>query len=128
MYEFPPPIWTNQDWTVGRLACIAAFGLILPLIVVIYTSHRPWMATVWVVVGVISLCVFGSYFQYGSQTFEPYRYMMALPGLMTVLSAVAAVRIWWRSKEGAVRLHEGIAIALILIVLITLTLPGVTTM
>lgn len=124
MYEFPPPIWTNQDWTVVRLACIAFFGLILPLIVARYTSHRPAMATVWVVVGVISLSVFGSYFQYGSQTYEPYRYMMALPGLLTVLSAVAAVRIWRRSKEGAARLHEGLAIALILLILISLTLPS----
>ena len=126
MYEFPPPIWANQDWTVVRLACIAVFGLIMPLIVVKYSSHRPWMATVWVVVGVISFCVFGSYIQLGNRTYEPYRYMMALPGLLTVFSAVAAVRIWWRSKEGAARLHEGIAIALILLFLISLTLPSVT--
>ncbi len=126
MYEFPPPIWTNQDWTPVRLAVIAIFGMILPLIVARYTSHRPWMATVWVVVGVISLCVFGSYFQYGSQTYEPYRYMMVLPGLLTVLSAVAAVRIWRRSIDGAARLHEGIVIALILLFLISLILSSVT--
>ncbi len=105
MYEFPPPIWTNQDWTVGRLAFIVFFGLILPLIVARYTSHRPWMATVWVIVGVMSLCAFGNYFLYGSVTYEPYRYMMALPGLVMVLSAVVAFRIWWRSKEGAARVH-----------------------
>ena len=125
MYEFPPPIWTNQDWTVGRLACIVFFGLLLPLIVARFTSHKPWMATVWVVVGVISLCAFGSYFQYGTQTYEPYRYMMALPGLLMVLSAAAAFRIWWWSTDGAARLHEGIVISLVLCILITLALPGV---
>lgn len=126
MYEFPPPIWTNQDWTVGRLAVIAVFGLIVPLIVARYTSHRPWMATVWVVVSVISFCAFGSYFQYGNQTYEPDRYMMALPGLLMILSAVVALRIWWRSKDGAARIHEGFVIAIILLVLITIALPGVT--
>ena len=125
MNEFPPPIWTNQDWTIGSLAFIAIFGLILPLIVARYTSHRPWMATVWVVLGAISLCIFVSYFQYGSQTYEPYRYMMALPGLLTVLSAVAAFRIWWQSKEGAARVHEGIVIFLVLCIVITLLSPGV---
>jgi hypothetical protein len=125
MYKFPPPIWTNQDLTIGSLAFIAIFGLFLPLIVARYTSHKPWMATVWVVVGVISLCVFGSYFQYGSQTYEPYRYMMALPGLLAVLSAAAVFRIWWRSKEGAARLHEGIVISLVLCIVITLLSPGV---
>jgi hypothetical protein len=125
MYEFPPPIWTNQDWTVGSLVLIAVFGLILPLVVARYTSHKPWMATVWVVVGVISLCAFGDYFQYGTQTYEPYRYMMALPGLLAVLSAAAAFRIWWRSTDGAARVHEGIVISLVLCILITLALPGV---
>lgn len=125
MYEFPPPIWTNQHWTVGELVFIAGFGLILPVVVARYTSHWPWMATVWVVVSVISLCVFGSYFQYGSQTYEPFRYMMALPGLLMVLSTIAGVRVWRRAKDGAARLHEGIVIALALLVLFTLVSPGV---
>lgn len=125
MYEFPPPIWTNQDWTVGRLLFIAIFGLVLPLIVARLASHKPWMGTVWVVVAVISLCAFGNYFQYGRQTYEPFRYMMALPALLTVFSAVAAFRIWWRSKEGAARVHEGIVIFLVLCILITLASPGV---
>ena len=125
MNEFPPPIWTNQDWTIGRFAFIAFFGLILPLAVVRYTRHNLSMGTVWVVIGVISLCIFASYFQYGIQTYEPDRYMMALPGLLTVLSAVAAFRIWWRSKEGAARVHEGIVIFLVLCIVITLLSPGV---
>jgi hypothetical protein len=125
MYEFPPPIWTNQDWTVGGLAFIFLFGLILPLVMATLTRHKPAMGSVWVVVGVISLCVFGNYFQYGPVTYEPHRYMMALPGLLAVLSAVVAFRIWWRSKEGAARVHEGIVIFLALCVLITILSPGV---
>ncbi len=124
MYEFPPPIWTNQDWTPVRLAVIAIFGLILPLIVARLTRYKPRMAPVWVIVGVISLCAFGNYFLYGSVTYEPHRYMMALPGLLSVFSAVAAFRIWWQSSQGAARIHEGIVMALILCVLITLSLPN----
>jgi prepilin-type processing-associated H-X9-DG protein len=127
MFEFPPPIWTNQDWTFGGLALIVVFGLMLPLIVARFTSHRPWMATVWVVVGVISLCAFGNYFLYGSETYEPDRYMMAMPGLLSVVCAVFAFRIWWRSSEGAARLHEGIVIVLIVMVLFNLVLPASST-
>lgn len=125
MYEFPPPIWTNQDWTVGGLGFITVFGLILPLIVARLTRHMPSMGSVWVVVGVISLCIFGNHFQYGPVTYEPYRYMMALPGLLAVISSVVAFRIWWHSKEGAARVHEGIVIFLALCVLITILSPGV---
>jgi hypothetical protein len=32
MYEFPPPIRTNQDWTVGNILSILAVGIILPII------------------------------------------------------------------------------------------------
>ncbi len=127
MYDFPPPVWTNQDWEIGRLGSIVVFGLILPLFITRLTRGKPWMATVWVIVGTLSLCAFSDYFLYAARTYEPYRYMMALPGLLLVLSASRALQIWWRSTDGAARVHEGIVIALVLIVLFNSTLPGVTT-
>ncbi len=127
MYEFPPPIWTNQHWTIVRLAAIAVFGLILPLIVARLTKPNSFRTTTWVIVGTISLCAFGNYFLYGAVTFEPYRYMMVLPGLLVIISSYSLFRMWWQSTHGKARIHEGIVIALILMVLITITLPGSTT-
>lgn len=127
MYEFPPPIWTNQDWTVGRLGLIAVLGLIVPLIVAKLTKPSSIMTTVWVVVGVTSLCILGGYFTHGRGTYEPYRYMMALPALLTIVSAGFVVITWWNKSGGIGRIHEGIAVLLIMFVLITLTLPGVST-
>ncbi len=127
MYEFPPPIWTNQNWSIWRLALIIVFGIVLPLRAAKWSNAKPWMVTGWVVFGAVSLCFFGNYFQYGGTTYDPYRYMIALPGSLILISAVTAVRMWWQSTDGKPRVHEGIAISVILLVLVALTLPGIST-
>ena len=125
MYEFPPPIWTNQDWTLWRLAIIVMFGLALPWLAAKRTKPKPWRATVWAVVGAVVFCILGDYFRYGSRTYEPHRYMMALPGSLALVCGVTALRIWWQSTDTKSFIQEGFVIPFLLLIIAIVPLPWV---
>ena len=109
MYEFPPPIWTNQDWTVGNILSILVVGIILPMIAARKSRPHVGVVVAWFLfVAVLWYLEFELWSGFG-KTFAPYQYMIALPLSATLIACVAIYRIWNQS-EGVAAFWNGMVV------------------
>ena len=95
MYEFPPPIWQNQDWTITGVLSILIFGLALPLALASFTKSSPGWMLLW-----SAMIAFAGFYWTISvehySTFQPQLYWQAMPCSLIMIGIGTIVRLWWK--------------------------------
>ncbi len=96
MYEFPPPIWQNQDWTINGILSILIFGLLLPVALAYFTKPTAgWMFLWSAMIAVAGIYWTTSVDHYS--TYQPQLYWQAIPCSFIMIGIGTIVRLWWKT-------------------------------
>lgn len=123
MYEFPPPVWQNQQYTAVGIFCIVVFGIITPLAIArVGRPTRKWVVF-WAFVGTFTAWTLGFWWPGRNPTYDPGRYMILLPLCLFMISMCVIVRMWWTSKSERGFAESTMLIAFSLFILYALVVP-----
>ena len=126
MYDFPPPIWQNQDWTINGILSVLILGLLLPLTLAHFTKPTAgWMFLWSAMIAFTSFVWTLSVERHG--TWQPHLYWRAIPCSLIMIGIGTIVRLWWKTptKRGPVNLAF-VSLPMTLI-FANVLLPGVST-
>ena len=122
MYEFPPPVWQNQQYTVVGISCIVVLGIIAPLAIArVSKPTRKWVLP-WAFVATIAAWTLGFWLP-DVKTFDPVRYKILLPLSVFGISVVVIVRMWWTSKSERGLFESTMLVAFFLFILFAVISP-----
>lgn len=124
MYEFPPPIWQNQEYTVGDILSILLFGIVIPLVLARLTKPKRNVVLPWAVVATVSAFFLGISLAGANPTHNPTRYMNSLPCSIILISCFMIARVWWISQSNRGFVESVLVIALFCFILSTAWLPA----
>ena len=103
MYDFPPPIWQNQDWTINGILSVLILGLLFPLALAYFTKPTAGWMFLW-----SAMIAFASFYSTTSvdhySTWQPHLYWQAIPCSLIMIGIGTIVRLWWKTptKRGPV--------------------------
>lgn len=95
MYEFPPPVWQIQDWTVLGVLSILVFGIALPLVVAKFSKPTPSFVLAWTLFTALLAFTFMTASESQYWVLDPQRYLLLLPTMLLLISAGVTIRLWW---------------------------------
>ena len=124
MYEFPPPIWQNQQYTIVGILCIVVLGIIAPLAIArVSKPTRKWVVP-WAFVATIAAWILGFWLpDVKTLTFDPVRYKILLPLCLFIVSMGVIVRMWWTSKSNRGFAESTMLVAFFLFILYAVIVP-----
>lgn len=127
MYEFPPPIWQNQDYSFGSIVSILLFGVLIPLAAARKSKPSPFWITLWTVIALGSAWSLGFWLPYMGETFDLTRYRIAVPISLLLISIGTMIRIWWISRADRISVHNVMLFALCFFIMWGIFGPAGTT-
>ena len=123
MYEFPPPVWQNQQYTAVGVFYIVVLGIIAPVAIArLSRPTRKWVVP-WAFIGIITAWTLGFWWPGRNPTYDPGRYMILLPLCLFMISMGVIVRMWWTSKSERGFAESTMLIAFSLFILYALIVP-----
>ena len=123
MYEFPPPVWQNQQYTAVGIFCIVVFGIIAPLAIARVSRPTQKWVVPWAFVWTFTAWTLGFWWPGRNPTYDPGRYMILLPLCLFMISMCVIVRMWWTSKSERGFSESAMLIAFSLFILYALVVP-----
>lgn len=117
MYEFPPPIWQNQDYSVVSIVSILLFGVLIPWAAAWKSKPSPFWITLWTVVALCSAWSLGFWLPYTGETFDLTRCRIVMPISLLAISMYTIIRIWWISKADRIPVHNVMLFALCFLIM-----------
>lgn len=120
MHEFPPPVWSTQNWSFGGIA-LCVLTTIAVVFAAKYTRGRLSHVVAWLLIVIVSLDVLLKHLGPPAitiVTYAPYRYLLFCPFVMVVAGFFTLGRMYFSS--GRPLLHESIAYVIVLLLLLIL--------
>ena len=122
MYEFPPPVWQNQQYTAVGIFWIVVLGIIAPLAIArVSKPTRKWVVP-WAFVATIAAWTLGFWLP-DLNTYDPVRYKILLPLCLFIISMGVIVRMWWTSKSERGPVESTMLVAFFLFILCAVIAP-----
>lgn len=115
MYEFPPPVWSTQDWSFGGVA-LCVLTTIAAVFAAKYTRGRLSHVIAWLLMIIVSL---GSLIVHLGPpavtylTYAPHRYLLYCPLVIIVAGFFTLGRMYFTNARRL--LHEAIVYAIIFV-------------
>lgn len=126
MYEFPPPIWQNQDWTINGILSVLIFGLLFPLALACVTKPTAgWMFLWSAMIAFTSFSWTLEVEHYG--TYQPHLYWQAIPCSLIMIGIGIIVRLWWKTPTKRGPVNCALVSLPITLIFATVLVPGVST-
>jgi len=126
MYDFPPPIWQNQDWTINGILSILIFGLLLPLALACFTKPTPGWMFLW-----STMIAFAGFYWANLveryTTSQPHLYWQAIPCTLNMIGIGTIVRLWWKTPTERGPVNCAFVSLPMTILFAVILLPGVST-
>ncbi len=120
MYEFPPPVWSMQNWSIGGIA-LCVLTTIAAVFAAKYTRGRLSHLVAWIFVVLVSFASLTTHLGppvVTYVTYAPHRYLLYCPLVIVVVGVVTLVRLYFTNARPL--LHESVVYGIILILSISL--------
>lgn len=128
MYEFPPPVWQNQSWSLAGILSIVLFGIVLPLVAARYSKPTMGYLKAWSLAFLVVSYSTAYLPVTGTSLHSQYhfRYLVILPCCLLLIGGITILRLWWNhlSRKEMAK-SAGLAMLLFLGVMLFFCAPTV---